>query len=584
MSENKNIVDVVVVGSGAGAMTAAIKAHDEGLSVLVIEKSNAYGGTSAMSGGGIWIPNHGKPSAVEDCPEDAWQYTRGLVEECVSDERLKAYLERGAEMLRYMEANTRLAFEPQDLYPDYYPHERGSKPGGRTLDPLPYDGGALGEAFDQLRSQHPQTVVMGRYAMTMAEARKVFSNEPGWLKTMAGVILGYWCNLPARLKGRRDRRLVLGNALIGRLRHSMMDRGIPLYLNTAMGELLANSDRVLGVRARRSGKTLEFHARKGVILAAGGFERNQAMREQYLPGPTSAHWSAGNPGNTGDAIQAGLALGAATSLMQHAWWAPAVCVEGEEFSRILFVEKSLPGLIFVNCRGERYTNEAAPYQDYGPSCYGAHSTAARTVPAYAIFDANYRKKFMLGPMMPGKVMPDALLPEAVKNGFYNKADSIAELAEKLRMSADRLGRTLERFNDYARQGEDKDFGRGGNLHDQYYGDKNHAPNPCLGGIAKAPFYAVRIYPGDLGTKGGLLTDEHARVLKDNGEVIEGLYAIGNSSSSVVGTRYPGAGTTLGPAMTFGYLAACHLGAGRGRVATGAETSVARQAAGVDKWS
>jgi len=579
MSDTTNTVDVVVVGSGAGAMTAAIKAHDEGLSVLMIEKSDVYGGTSAMSGGGIWIPNHGKPSTIQDSPEDAWEYTRGLVEDCVSDERLKAYLERGSEMLRYMEANTRLEYEPQDIYPDYYPEEKGGKPGGRTLDPMPHDGTALGDEFHKMRGQHPATVVMGRYGMTMAEARQVMSKEPGWIKVMCTVMAKYWCNLGARFKGRRDTRLVLGNALIGRLRHSMMDRNIPLHLNTALEELITDNGRVVGVKAKQDGKTIQLFARKGVILGAGGFERNQKMREQYLPRPTSTDWTGGNPHNTGDAIQAGQALGAATSLMEHAWWSPAVKLESEDFARLLIVEKSLPGMIFVNSQGERYANEAAPYQDYGPNCYGAHSTQASTVPAYGIFDARYRKKYMLGPMMPGEVTPDALLPKAVKNGFFEKADTVDELAAKVGLPAERLTKTLERFNDFARKGKDKDFDRGGNLNDKYYGDKTNTPNPCLGEIAKPPFYAVRVYPGDLGTKGGLLTDEHARVLKDNGEVIEGLYAIGNNSASVVGTKYPGAGTTLGPAMTFGYLAACHLGVQGKQTSVDTKVQVAQQVVG-----
>jgi 3-oxosteroid 1-dehydrogenase len=572
-----NISDVVVVGSGAGAMTAAIKAHDQGMSVTMIEKANVYGGTSAMSGGGIWVPNHGKASKIEDSPEDAWTYARALVEDSVSDVRLKAYLERAAEMVRYMEEHTQLEVVPQDIYPDYYPDLPGGKTGGRTLDPSPFSGKALGDEFKRMRQQHPQTLALGRYAITMAEGRRIFSKEPGSMMVMLKLMANYWTNIGARLKGKRDSRLALGNALIGRLRRSMMDRNIPLLLNTALVDLILDGERVVGVKIRRDAESgadepQELYARQGIILGAGGFEHSQEMREKYLPQPTSSHWSAGNPCNTGDAIQAGLKLGAQTSLMEHAWWGPAVRVNTEAVARVLFAEKSLPGLIFVNSRGERYANEAAPYQDYGPNCYRAHGGEISSIPAYAIFDANYRRKYMLGPMMPAAITPDSLLPKSLKQGFYHRADTLAELAHKINLPADKLTATVERFNGFARNGEDRDFQRGGNLHDKYYGDKTCNPNPCLAPLEKGPFYAVRVYPGDLGTKGGLLTDQHARVLDQKGDVIKGLYAIGNTSSSVVGSTYPGAGTTLGPAMTFGYLAACHLGSEfRGEASAGDKT-------------
>ncbi|GAB3103942.1 FAD-dependent oxidoreductase [Aestuariicella hydrocarbonica] len=550
--------DVIVVGSGAGGMTAALRAFDQGLSVLLIEKSELYGGTSAMSGGGIWIPNHGKPSSVQDCYDEAFTYMRGLVEPCVSDERIHTYLTKAPVMLRYLEAHTHARFDPQDSYCDYYPDRPGGKSGGRTLDPAPYDGALLDDEMARLRPSHVQTVVMGRYTLTMAEARKVFSKASGWMSLMLKVVAQYWLDWPQRRRSSRSRRLVLGNALVGRLRHSMLDRNIPLWLNTALEELLYEAGRCTGVRVQKNGQPLTLMARKGVILAAGGFERNQAMRDQYLPQPSSIDWSAGNPANTGDAIRAGQKLGAHTDLMAHAWWGPAVKVEQEPLARILFVEKSLPSLIFVNRDGKRFSNEAAPYQNYGASAYTGLEEEGNAVPAYAIFDSQYRKKYLFGPMLQSEVTPDALLPKHLKDNFYHKADSLEALAATLGLPVQNLRQTVDRFNRMAKAGEDTDFHKGGNLHDQYYGDASHSPNPCLGTLSKAPFYAVKVYPGDLGTKGGLLTDTHARVLHENGEVINGLYAIGNCSASVMGSTYPGAGSTLGPAMTFGYLAANHL--------------------------
>ncbi|MFC6634372.1 FAD-dependent oxidoreductase [Microbulbifer taiwanensis] len=554
--------DVIVVGSGAGGMTAALRAHDLGLSVLVIEKSDRYGGSSAMSGGGIWIPNHGKPSAVADSCDEAFQYMRGLVEPCVSDERVQAYLRTGPEMLAYLESETRVSYTPQDTYCDYYPDRPGGKSGGRTLDPDPYDGRKLGDEFENLREQHIQELALGRYALTMAEGRQIFSKESGWLGLMLKRMAKYWLDIPQRLRGKRDRRLVLGNALIGRLRHSLLEREIPLWLNCSLQELIYSDGRCSGIGVNRDGCTSTLRAKRGVILAAGGFEHNQAMRDQYLPQPSSTRWSAGNPNNTGDAIRAGQQLGAAVDLMQHAWWGPSVRVDSESVARILFIEKSLPGLIFVNADGKRFANEAAPYQDYGPNAYGANSPVA-----YAIFDNRYRQKFIFGPMIQAEFMPDKKLPKALQSGFYQKAQTAAELARELDINPQGLEQTLVEFNQCARAGEDIRFKRGGNLHDRYYGDKNQKPNPCLAPLDKAPFYGVPVYAGDLGTKGGLLTDVDARVLRKGGEVIEGLYAIGNCAASVMGSSYPGAGSTLGPAMTFGYRAANRLADARWKLQT-----------------
>ena len=559
LAASNKAVDVIVVGSGAGAMTAAIFAYDQGLSVIVIEKSQQYGGTSAMSGGGIWIPNHGMASAVADNSTDAFDYLRSCVEDAVPDEMLQTYLDAAPEMLAYLEQKTHLAFEPQDTYPDYYQHKPGAKPGGRTLDPLPYSGHKLGAEFARMRAQHPQTVVMGRFGVTMAEGRRIFSKESGAMLQMIKLMVKYWLDL--RRRGKRDNRLVLGNALIGRLRHSLMARDIPLYLNTPLSKLLTSHESVTGVGVITNNKTLEITAKHGVILAAGGFEHNQQMRDTYLPGPSSSAWSAGNPDNTGDAITAAMAIGAATALMQHAWWAPAVKVATESFARLLFIEKSLPGLIFVNADGKRFGNEAAPYQDYGPCVYASsEGIAAETnVHAYGIFDARYRQQFMLGPMLPAYVTPDKKLPGHLKTGFFKKADSIAELAKLIDIDPHQLSQSISQFNAGAKVGIDKSYQRGASLHDQYYGDKRQHPNHCLAELNEAPFYAVKVFPGDLGTKGGLCINQHAQVLSTAGPVIEGLYAIGNTSASVMGSSYPGAGSTLGPAMTFGYLAAKHLG-------------------------
>jgi 3-oxosteroid 1-dehydrogenase len=349
----------------------------------------------------------------------------------------------------------------------------------------------------------------------------------------------------------------LGNALIGALRCSLQDRGKSLWLNSALEELLLVGDRVGGARVNRNGQLLNVKARYGVIIAAGGFERNQAMREQYLPQPSRADWSATPPNNTGDGIRAGQAVGARTALMDHSWWAPTTYVKGEEKQRALFVERTLPGCVMVNAAGERFVNEAAPYTDIVYAMYANNREGAASVPCWMVFDAEFRRKYPCGALLPGYAQRDWQLPEHLRD-YFHKASSLEELATKIGVDAGGLVRTVQRFNGMAVQGVDEDFHKGESLFDRYYGDPNVQPNPCLAPLLKGPFYAVRIDAGDIGTKGGLLTDVHARVLHEDGEPINGLYAIGNSAASMMGRTYPGAGSTIGPAMTFGYLAANHI--------------------------
>ena len=346
----------------------------------------------------------------------------------------------------------------------------------------------------------------------------------------------------------------MGNALIGMLRRSLMDRGIPLWLNTPARELIVEDGCVVGVVAEREGRTIRIRAQKGVVLAAGGFEGNQAMREKYLPNPTRAEWSAANPHNTGDVINLGMEVGAGIDLMEDAWWGPTSVVPGEDRARMLVIEKSLPGSMFVNKRGERFVNEAAPYIDVVNAMHAKNTPEAPCVPAYLVFDATYRGKYPCGPMLQASQQPDWMLPKAFKQDYLKKADTLEGLASLFGIDAEGLKASVEKMNEYARTGEDLDFHRGDTVFDRYYGDEKVQPNPCLAPIDKPPYYGIEAYPGELGTKGGLKTDASARVLTDAGETIPGLYAIGNCSASVMGHTYPGAGSTLGPGMTFGYIA------------------------------
>ncbi|CBL43841.1 conserved hypothetical protein [gamma proteobacterium HdN1] len=552
-------VDVLVIGSGAGALTAAVTASVEGLrDILVVEKSEKYGGTSAMSGGGIWIPNshYARKEGVNDSAEDALRYLKAVIGDEISEERLRCYVEKSAEMLEYMDKHSRLKYETVP-YSDYYPEKPGGKEGHRTHQPTPMHAKHLKENFNALREPPSQVLVMGKFTMTMKEGRAFLTQAKGWKMTALLMALRYYLDFRGRMLGKRSRRLTMGNALVGQLRWSMMERGIDLWLKSPMLELIEANGEVLGAVVEHEGKKLRIRARKGVVLGAGGFEHNQAMREQYLPKPTSAEWSGSQVNNTGDAIQETIRLGAKLDLMEHAWWAPAVKIPAWDRPYIVFAERSLPGLVIVNKAGKRFSNEAAPYLEAGLAFYQANSEAEPTVPSHVIFDANFRRKFPFGPIPPGYSMPDQMISKRVWEVLV-KADTIAELAKKIGVDPEGLAQTVAKNNEYAASGKDSEFHRGESYYDRYYGDARTSPNPCIAPISEGPFYALPIHPGDIGTKGGALTDVNGQVVHASGKVISGLYAIGNSAASVMGSKYPGAGSTLGPAMTFGYLAAKHM--------------------------
>lgn len=550
-------VDWLVVGSGAGAMTSAIVAHDLGASTLLLEKSPLYGGSSAMSGGGLWIPNNHLMAGVgiSDSYDDALAYLLAVTGGGVSEARLRAYLDHAPKMVEYLCQKTRVELVALPEYPDYYPNAPGSRPGGRALEPKAFHARELGDEFLRMRETAIQELIMGRVSMTVAEARILFCKTPGWIGLTARLMAGYALDLPWRLRSARDRNLAMGNALVGMLRASLLDRGVPIWLETPARELVVESGRVVGVVAERGGRSLRIRGTKGVVLAAGGFDASQAMREKYLPAPTRAEWSAANPTNTGDAIAMGLAVGAGIGLMDDAWWSPTTVVPGESRARLFVIEKSLPGTILVDSKGRRFVNEALPYNDVVNAMYAKNSPEAPTVPCWLVFDATCRSKYPLGPLLPGAQQPDWALPPRLRREYLKKADTLEGLARLVGVDPAGLRATVDRFNEMARNGKDLDFQRGETAIETYYGDVHVKPNACLAPIEKPPFYAMETFAGDFGTKGGLAVDERARVLRESGELIPGLYAIGNCSSAAMGRTYPGPGSTLGPATTFGYVAA-----------------------------
>jgi len=547
-------VDVVVVGSGAGGMLSALVAAKNRAEVLIVEKDRRWGGTSATSGGGIWIPgsDQARTAGFEDNLDDAFRYLRALSAPNVPDANIRAYVDNGANMLRWVTANTRVVYTAQP-YPDYHAENPGgSVTGYRTHLPEMFDGTLLGADLKTQRFPSPAASLFGYLNWTFAETYQLLYRGKGWATGLARNMAKYWFDWPFRFSSRKDRRLTLGNALTGGLRLALNEAGVPLWLSMPMRELVREEGRVVGLVVERNGKPFRIRARKGVILAAGGFDKNQAMRTANAPLYSSAQLSGGVTSNTGDSIVAGQAVGAATMNMHSAWAAPVFYVPGEDRGRLVTIERALPGCIMVSQSGTRYLNEAASYHIVGQQMARRHAEHGDASPSWMVFDARYRHDFPMGPLLP--LVPDWLQSSGVRK-IMKKGRTIAELAKAMGVDPAQLDQTIGRFNASAAKGEDPEFHRGEAAYDKMYGDYRHQPNPCLRPLTEAPFYAMPIYPGDIGTNGGLSTNARAQVVDGEGNAIAGLYAVGNNAASAMGESYPGAGVTIGPAMTFGYIAA-----------------------------
>lgn len=551
--------DVVVVGSGNGGLTAALCSYEMGTrDVLVIEKSALYGGTSSISGGGVWIPGnrYARAAGAEDSIDKARTYLRQLItDEEVPAYQLDAFLENGPKMVDFLHERSRVRYVTLEHYPDYYTNLEGAMEGHRSMEPETFSADELGDEWRRLRRTHPMMHLGGVIGITQVEAALLIGQQPGWWKIAAKLAAAYLIDIPWRIRDRYHRRLATGCAGVARLRASLLDRDIPLWLNTPMTALIDEAGQVLGVEVNRNGERLRIRARKGVVLAAGGFEHNQAMREQYLPQPTDHSWSAGTRDNTGDAIREGLRLGARMHRLNEAWWCNTISVPGEEIPRLSIMEKSYPGSIVVNPAGERFSNESQNYMAFQQETFRKHSAENPCHPAWQVFDARFRASYFVGPLYTSRFRPDWAIPKRYESeGFFARADSVRELARKIGVDPEGLAKTVSNMNEYARTGVDPELHRGDSAYDRYYGDPRVTPNPCLGPVETAPFYAIRVDPGDFGTQGGMVINADAQVLHEEGHVIEGLYAIGNCSAPTL-PCYPGPGSTLGPAMTFAYQAA-----------------------------
>ena len=554
--------DVVVVGSGNGALTAALCSHDGGAKTLVIEKSSQFGGTSATSGGGVWIPNnrYAKAENVNDSDQDARNYINSVSPEgMIKDELIETYISEGPRMIDYLHENSQVKYRNLAHYPDYFPDNTGGKEGNRSMEPEPISGTELGEDLSKLREQHPQTAfTMGPINMnfTQVEGQLLLGALPGWKTQFAKLFTKYILDLTMRLKwGWKDRRLTMGNAGIARLILSLNDRNVDLWTLTAMTDLVDENGKVIGIKATKDGSSINIKANKGVILAAGGFERDQDLRDKYLPKPSNAEWSAANIHNTGDALKAALKLGADTHQMDTGWWSTTMKVPGQEKGWLSMVDKSMPGNYTVNKNGERFSNESQNYVSFVNDMFKKFDEGNPCAPCYMIFDSNFRKNRPCGPLLQGSMQPDSSVPkEWWTPSFLSKGETLEELAEIAGINPEGLKATQAKVNEYSITGKDIELSRGDSAYDRYYGDPSVTPNPCLAPLQEGPFYCMVLYPGEMGTAGGLVIDTNARVLKQDGQPIDGLYACGNVTTALLPT-YPGPGSTLGPAMTFAYLAA-----------------------------
>lgn len=541
--------DVVVVGSGAAGLTAALAAHEAGAKVVVLEKAKTVGGASAVSGGVVWVPNnhHMADVGISDSRPEALTYVTRLADGRSDDKLIATFLDTAPQMLKFVEGATSLAFTALARYPDYHPEFEGGKPGGRSLDPGLFDSNELGEWKKKLR----RSPIFGMTAMSVTEATDwgVFSKP---------------LQLPFKLLGERLSKgfVCYGGALVGKLLKAALDRSIQPMLEASAKEILVEEGRVAGVRVVQNGaaapgqpageREIRIRARRGVVLASGGFEWDAKLSAQFLGGQLTHPNSP--PSNQGDGLRMAMALGADLANMSEAWWCPSVMIPGEEYdgkplNRGDFATRSMPHSIIVNRQGARFVNEAQNYNDlmkpfftFDPLGYERPN-----LPAWIILDHQYLTRYALLTFMPGQKAPE----------WLPQADSLSALATAVGIDPQGLEATVARFNRFAIEGRDPDFHRGESLYDHFYGDPDHKPNPNLGTIEKGPFYALRVHPGAIGTKGGARVTPDAQVIRADGEPISGLYAAGNVMAGVTGPGYPGAGATIGAGMTFGFIAGSH---------------------------
>lgn len=549
--------DIIVIGSGAAGMAAALFAAIEGRKVLMVERTEYVGGTSAISAATTWMPNshHSKSVNPDDSREKVRKFLDGVVGNHSPAAMREAFLDSAPEAVATLEANSEVKFRPYATHPDYEQQFEGATMRGRALEPVPYDGRSLGADLDKIRPPIPEFTIFGGMMVDRTDIGHLLGlRKSARSFAHAARILAHYAG--DRLKGRRGSRLVMGNALIGRFLASLNARGVDILLRTEVQDLVTENGAVTGVDLKSGSTTRRVTAAQGVVLAAGGFNRHPQRRAELLPQGESHSPAA--PGHTGAMQDIALRLGArlGEGNLDSAFWAPVSIRRRADGSTASFphfvMDRSKPGTVCVDQTGRRFVNESVSYHLFGRAMF-EHNKAVPCIPCFIITDAVGLKKYGLGMVRMGT----GNLAPYLADGYLTEGATVAELAGKIGVPVANLEDTIAAMNRYAASGKDDEFGRGTTPYHRVNGDASVGPNPTLGPIAAAPYYAVRLYPGDIGAATGLVIDEWAQVMRADGRPITGLYACGNEANSIMGGTYPGPGITIGPAITFAYRAVRH---------------------------
>jgi len=557
--KDQDCVDLVVIGSGAAGFSAALNAAIDGARVLLVERTAHVGGTSALSASTAWVPGTRRGLEVnpDDTPERVTTFLNNAVGDR-SDPRLRqTFIEQGPKAIANLEDHSALQFQVRMLHPDYLSELEGSVLRGRAIEPQPFDGKLLGPNMDLVRNPIPEFTVLGGmmvdrddifHLLRLTETIKSFSYS------VRIVLRHYW----DKLVHPRSTRWVMGNAMIGRMLYSYIERKGLLVTQTEVTELIHNEHGIQGVVLNQNGTQVSIRSKGGVVMASGGFNRHPTRRTALLPG-ASETWCPAGPGHTGRAQELALKAGAQLGQggLSHAFWAPVSIRKRSDGSTAAFphfvMDRGKPGMISVDSQGQRYVNESTSYHLFGLAMQAHHSTTP-CIPTWLVCDAGALKRYGIGMIRPG----GNGLALFLADGYLKQGHTLQELAKQIDVPAEKLEATVARFNTLADQGVDTDFQRGSTDYQRANGDATWpGPNPCLGALKDGPFYAIALYPGDIGAATGLVANEHAQVLNAQGAVIPGLYACGNDMHSIMGGVYPAPGITIGPAITFGYLAAKH---------------------------
>lgn len=556
MNEQESGYDVLVVGTGASGMSAAVTAAYEGLKVLVVDKAPVYGGTTARSGGWLWIPGTklAKEQGISEPAGAARAYLQHETTTHFDAARVDAFIENGPKAIDFFTEKTCVQFDMPPVFPDYHAEAPGGQPGGRSMVTRPFDARELGDYVSKLAPPVPELTVFGMMLGSGKELwhflRAFKSIESFWY-----VAKRFGGHLVDVMRYGRGMTLTNGNALAGRLAKAGMDLNIPVWLNAPVKKLIVEGDAVVGATVVRDGKPIEIRVRRGVVLACGGFPYDVERRKQLFPhAPTGREHFTPSPAlNTGDGLRLGESVGGWVdpTIPNAAAWCPTSVVQRKEGTQGVmphFIDRAKPGVIAVTTKGRRFTNEALSYHDFIQALVKACKGSSE-VTCWLVCDHQHLREYGLGAVAPFPLP----IGKHLKSGYLKRGNSLQELASVIGVPAASLQEEVEVFNRDAASGIDTKFSKGSTAYNRYQGDSLVRPNPCMAPILKGPFYAIKVVVGEIGTFAGLATDESCQVLSKDRQPVKGLYAVGNDAASIMGGNYPGAGITLGPALTFGYV-------------------------------